>query len=261
MREVEFADGVAVNGEFPSREVLEAIERHARGKLPLVVADPPYGNIVCEAWDRVGDDDRQFAGWMFDWTRKLETLMVPGAALYVWGGIGRPRFRPFYRYLSDVERETAFSLANHITWKKRRAYGVAHNYLFVREELAYLVLGPDPRKPRKFAIPLLEQKRGYTGYDKRYPAKSEYLRRTNIWTDVTEILQGKVHAAQKPERLSEIPIEVHTEPGETVLDPFAGSGTTARAARRLGRRFIVVERDPAVFDQMVEALSTQKGDQ
>ena len=161
----------------------------------------------------------------------------------------------------------------------------------------------DVRKPRRFEIPLLEQKRGYEGYDKDHPAKSEFFRRTNVWTDVesdlsdleammekavdpsaselgrsvagmeacarllalknvrgdvwddiTEILRGKVHEAQKPRRLMEIPIEVHTNPDEVVFDPFVGSGTTAHAARHLGRRFVVVERDEGIFDKMVASL-------
>jgi hypothetical protein len=43
---------------------------------------------------------------MLDWTRSSEKLSAPGAALYVWGGIGRPKFRPFYRYLVEVEHST-----------------------------------------------------------------------------------------------------------------------------------------------------------
>ena len=94
----------------------------------------------------------------------------------------------------------------------------------------------------------------YAGYHASYPAKSEYLRRTSVWTDVTEILRGKTHPAQKPDPLHEIPIEVHTQPGEWVLDPFAGSGTRARAARTLGRRFILVEADAEQFERMVAGL-------
>jgi DNA modification methylase len=75
-----------------------------------------------------------------------------------------------------------------------------------------------------------------------------------VWTDITEIFQGKVHVAQKPQRLMEIPIEIHTQKGEYVLDPFAGSGTTAHAARALGRKFVVVEQNKDTFEKMVESL-------
>lgn len=64
--------------------------------------------------------------------------MTPGSAFYVWGGIGNVGFRPFFKYVSEVEEKDKFELANLITWKKRRAYGLSYNYLFTREELAYL---------------------------------------------------------------------------------------------------------------------------
>jgi DNA modification methylase len=251
LKTVKFKDGLAIIGTFPNPDVALAISDES-GLLPLTIADPPYGNVVNEKWDKAVSDVKFCAG-MIDWTKWIGKMTHPGGALYVWGGIGRPGFRPFYRYMYEVEANTLFSVSNHITWSKKRAYGVSHNYLFTREELAYLVKG-NIKKPRMFNIPLLETKRGYAGYNAKYPAKSEYLRRTSVWTDITEIFQGKVHVAQKPQRLMEIPIEIHTQKGEYVLDPFAGSGTTAHAARALGRKFVVVEQNKDTFEKMVESL-------
>lgn len=260
---VVFEDGVAIRGTFPDPAVLALIAKYA-GPLPLVIADPPYGRIVDRAWDRIIDDDVTFCEWMINWTKKLEALSLPGAALYVWGGVGVPRngdtppFRPFLRYLVEAELQTGYNLSTPITWKKKRAYGIQWGYLFTREELAFFILG-DHKKPRKFTVPLLETKRGYAGYDVKYPAKSEFLRRSNVWDDITEIMRGKTHINQKPLRLMEIPIEIHTEPGEWVLDPFAGSGTTAFAARKLGRKFVVVEEDPVEFDKIIAGLAAPTG--
>lgn len=55
---------------------------------------------------------------------------------------------------------------------------------------------------------------------------------------------GRPHPTQKPLALMEALIRDFTDPGETILDPFAGSGTTGVACRRLGRNFIGWERDP-----------------
>lgn len=250
---VTLKDGLLIRGDCLDPRVQDLI-RQTAGALPLIVADPPYGNIVSAHWDRVTSSASDFCEWMLRWTSTFAELSAPGAALYVWGGIGRPGFRPFYRYLVEVEARTPYQLSSHITWAKKRAYGIQWGYLFTREELAYLVLG-DIKKPRRFNVPLLETKRGYAGYDPDHPAKSEFYRRTNVWTDITEILRGKKHPTQKPDRTSEIPIEVHTQADEYVLDPFAGSGTTGRAARRLGRRFILVERDPVSFDLCLKSLA------
>jgi DNA modification methylase len=246
MRVVEVNGGVLIEGDCTQAEVREEVGRRA-GALPLIVADPPYGNIVNKAWDKVITSDESYADWMFSWTRFFASMCLPNAALYVWGGIGKPGFRPFYHYLAKVEKETPFQLANHITWSKKRGYGIQHNYLFTREELAYLTLG-DIKKPRKFEVPLLDVKRGYAGYNTEYPAKSEFYRRTNVWTDVTEILRGKIHENQKPEKLAKVMVQVHTEVGEWVFDPFAGCGSTGIAARNLGRRFVLVEKDPVEFE-------------
>lgn len=145
MKVVEFSDGLAICGTFPDKDVMDVVRSVA--PFPLIIADPPYGNIVAKDWDRIDVDDRAFAAWMVNWTKMLEHVSVPGAALYVWGGVGKPKkgkkppFRPFFRYIVEVELETNYQLSTPITWKKKRGYGIQWGYLFTREEIAYLVLG------------------------------------------------------------------------------------------------------------------------
>jgi len=109
-------------------------------------------------------------------------------------------------------------------------------------------------KPRVFNIPLLEKVRGYEGYNKKYPAKSEFLRRTNVWSDITEIFKGKTHPAEKAARVCEIPIEVSSNKDEWVLDLFGGSGSAAVAARKLGRKFVIIEKDKGSYHKIVAKL-------
>jgi site-specific DNA-methyltransferase (adenine-specific) len=247
-------DGYAVCADS-AEAATRARVREITGDVPLIIADPPYGNILKHTrWDNVGDDEENFVNWMLAWTRMWTDMVLPGGAFYVWGGVGTPRFRPFFRYLADVEKRFRdLEVANLITWSKKRGYGVQHNYLFTREELVYICKG-NAKKPRVFNVPYLEELRGYPGYNKKYPAHDERKRRTNVWMDITEIMKGKVHDAQKKQRVMEIPIEVHTHPGEWVIDPFAGSGTTAFAARKLGRRFVVIEKDEKIYEEMVARL-------
>ena len=171
--------------------------------------------MVSNDWDKgITADD------YMRWTNDCLTYLAKGASLYMWGGIGKPHNRIFFEWLSKVEDETSMTLRNLITWKKRRAYGKKDDYLFTREECAWLVNG---EKPKTFNIPLLNEERGYAGFNPDYPAKSKFLRRTNVWTDINELFKGKEHVAQKPERLAEIMIETHTRKGDIVMDPFAGS--------------------------------------
>ena len=64
-----------------------------------------------------------------------------------------------------------------------------------------------------------------------------------------------IHQNQKPVALIERCISYHSKPGDIVFDGFMGSGTTAIAARNLGRRFLGFEIEPKYFDIIVERLS------
>jgi hypothetical protein len=64
-----------------------------------------------------------------------------------------------------------------------------------------------------------------------------------LWQHAVVNGSGRVHTTQKPDALMRELLTLFTDPGETVLDPFAGSGTTGFAAKRLGRRAILIERE------------------
>lgn len=66
------------------------------------------------------------------------------------------------------------------------------------------------------------------------------------------------HPTMKPIQLMIELVTDFTDPGETILDPFAGSGTTGVAALRLGRRFVGIEKDPKYFDLCVERLRAEE---
>jgi DNA modification methylase len=245
---VKFKDGIVINGEFGSPEVEKILKKYQK-KLNLIVTDPPYGEIVANNWDQKIESSDYMR-----WTKECAKYLSKGGSLYMWGGVGTYKNRVFFEWLSKVEYETNLTMRNLITWKKRRSYGTAFNYLWIREECAWLVNG---EKPKIFNIPLLDQERGYEGFNKKYPAKSKYLRRGNVWTDINELFSGKVHIAQKPEKLAEIMIETHTRKGDVVLDPFAGSGSSGLAARKLGRKFILVERDKENFNIICKRINNK----
>jgi hypothetical protein len=78
---------------------------------------------------------------------------------------------------------------------------------------------------------------------------------------IANIFKGQIdHPCPKPEALMEWIVREFTKPGDLILDPFAGSGTTGVAAVRLGRRFIGWERDPkyhAVATRRLESTREQ----
>lgn len=75
-----------------------------------------------------------------------------------------------------------------------------------------------------------------------------------VW-DIPSVRRNDDHPAKFPEELPSRLIRMFTDPGDTVLDCFVGSGTTAVAARRLGRRFIGIDLDPGYCDLARSAVS------
>jgi len=67
----------------------------------------------------------------------------------------------------------------------------------------------------------------------------------------------KAHSTQKPERLLERIILGCTKPGDVVLDPFAGTGTTAAVAQQHGRRWVAVEKEPEYVELIAERLGLE----
>lgn len=197
----------------------------------LTVADPPYGDILDgQEWEDLADIE--------SWMRTIRSLEQFKCPVYWWGGIGKQAYRPFFQFILKVEADSAYYMRDLITWKKVRAYGKSTDYLFTREECAVFTF--DGKPAPVFHVPYLEEKRGYAGYNAKYPAKSEYKRRSNVWCE-TEILRGKLHVAHKAPAVCRVPIEVHTNPGDLVLDLYAGSGETSVQALKLGRTFVAVE--------------------
>jgi adenine-specific DNA-methyltransferase len=77
---------------------------------------------------------------------------------------------------------------------------------------------------------------------------------SDLWTDISTINLGREGAVpfpsgKKPEALAERLVELCTAPGDLVLDPFCGSGTTAAVAHKTGRNWISVESDPGIAQQ------------
>ncbi len=79
----------------------------------------------------------------------------------------------------------------------------------------------------------------------------------DVWNDVSPVLNGKEHgyATQKPEKLLKRVILSSSNPGDTVLDAFAGSGTTCAVAKKLGRKSICIDQNPKACKIMEERLS------
>jgi site-specific DNA-methyltransferase (adenine-specific) len=81
---------------------------------------------------------------------------------------------------------------------------------------------------------------------------------TDVWWQTIVSPTGREktgYPTQKPVRILERIVRVHSDPGDLVVDPFAGSGTTGEAAARLGRHYLLIDENPEAVGVMRDRLS------
>jgi len=199
-------------------------------KVDLFIVDPPYGNIIKDRYDQLSEDE--LLGLLYDLLFWCECYSKIGTTLYVFGGIGKYKYRPFFRFLSEVEIRTKWVIHDMICWAKRRGYGKKYGYMFAREEIAMLVY--NSHRPCYFDIPYLDQQIS-DGWKKRlskakYKTRTGFKRRTNVFYDINEVMRNQFSTlrfvAQKPEKLFDVLIKASCPNEGLVVDPMCGVGTT-----------------------------------
>lgn len=227
------------------------------GSVHLAAFDPPFFGIVEDSWDNQWKTVDEYVDWMLRLLSKLRYKLTPDGSVVFFGGIGKHGHRPLFKLMEEIEEQrwldpkpgkvsSLLYYRNMITWSKRRGYGKEFDYLFCREEICWYSVSEERTKV-VFNIPLTDTKRGYAGFNAKYPAKSEYKRVTNVWTDIPELMRPERNT-QKPLPLMERIIKTHSNEGDLVVDMFCGWGTTGIAAVKLGRRFLGCEKIEADAD-------------
>jgi len=219
----------------------------------LLAFDPPYYGILDEAWDHQWNDVYEYAEWLKELIESYYPKLTPDGSVVFFGAIGSHGIRPLFETMRLLEAprepgvDSLYFARNLVTWAKRKAYGKEYDYLFCREEIAWYSVSRT-RDQVRFNIPLTNIKRGYAGWDARYPAKSEYKRVSNVWMDIPELFRPE-RKGEKPVKLMRRVVETHSHPGDLVVDCFAGLGTTGIACKETGRVFLGCDRNPGVVER------------
>jgi DNA modification methylase len=202
---------------------------HLLGALrpSLMVTDPPYGVEYDPAWraragvnrnkkklGRSQNDDRS------DWREAWQ--LFPGDVAYVWHA---SLFTS--NVLASLEA-AGFEHRAMIIWANDRFTLGRGHYQWQHEPAWYVV------------------RKGKTGHWCGDRAQS------TVWNIKAREDGGHGHGMQKPVECMRRPIQNHTNPGQCVYDPFAGSGTTIIAAETIGRVALAIDIDPAYVDVAVE---------
>jgi len=217
--------------------------------VDLVFADPPYNlqlqghlkrpddsrvDAVDDAWDKFASftayDDFTRA-----WLIACRRVMKPSATLWVIGS-----YHNIFR-VGALLQDLGFWILNHVVWRKLNPMP---NFRGRRFTNAHETLIWAAREANA---------RAYTfNYDALKAGNDDVQVRSDwtiaLCTGEERLKAGdgkKLHPTQKPEALLARVILSASQPGDVVLDPFFGTGTTGAVAKRLGRSFVGIERDPA----------------
>jgi len=216
--------------------------------VDLLIVDPPYnlskdyhGNKILKT------TEEEYRVFTKRWMEAVKRLLKPTASIYVcsdWTS----------SLVIGDELTKHFILQNRITWQREKGRGSSNNWKNGLEDIWFATMSKDygfhvedVLIRKKVVAPYREN-----GLPKDWEeTPSGNFRNThpsNFWDDITipywSMVENTAHPAQKPEKLLAKLILASSNSGEVVLDPFAGAGSTAVTAKKLGRSFISIEQNP-----------------
>jgi site-specific DNA-methyltransferase (adenine-specific) len=248
----------ALLGASPAQEKAGAVFKK-RGK-PL--------NGWSEADRRIA---REYYDWCTSWAGEWLRVLTPGASVFVFAGR-----RLQHRCISALE-DAGFTFKDMMGWLRPRAPHRAQRLSVVFERrgdaesaaewTGWRVGNLRPRfepilwfvKPYPIGTTIADNALQYGVGGFNQSEWNSYTGGSDNWVDVGAAPgETGLHPTQKPVRLMEALIALASKPGQLVLDPFAGSGSTLVAAQNLGRHFIGVEREEQYVGLARERLANRQ---
>ena len=209
---------------------LEGLRQLSDGSVPLVFVDPP-----AKLKDQNRVSDRAYLSWATEWLSEIFRVLTPMGTLWL---AARDHNAAELKIL--MQHDIGFHFQNWIIWYDtfgphcKRRFAPSHTHLFqmTRDARKFTFNADDP----KVRIPLARQTRYQ---DKRANAKSRLPDNTWLFSRTP----GRFNERQgehcpMPELLLGRIIRTSSNPGELVLDPFAGNGTALVTAKKLGREYL-----------------------
>lgn len=217
------------------------------GFADLVIADPPYNldkTFSSAKFSRMDDDE--YGAYTESWVKLIRPFMKDTATIYVCCD-----WKSSNAVYSVLKRH--FKIRNRITWQREKGRGAKSNWKNSMEDIWFATVSDDyvfntgdVKIRRKVIAPYRENgmpKDWVDSPDGRYRDTCP----SNFWDDITvpywSMKENTPHPTQKPEKLLAKLILASSSPGDTVFDPFLGSGSTAVAAMKLGRHYTGVEKE------------------
>jgi DNA modification methylase len=222
-------------------DCLEVLEQIPANSIDLVVADPPYnlGKDYGNNHDLIGFEE--YLHFSRKWLRLAHEKLKPNGTIYVCMGV---RFVSYLYHILDQEIGMYFN--SWITWHYTQGIGKTKGFsprhddilMFTKSDKFKFNLD-NVRIPQKY----FRERNNMAGANPGDVWQFSHVHYSNP--------EREDHPTQKPEGLIERIILASSDENDSVLDPFLGSGTTARVCQQLNRNCIGIELNPA-FVEMAE---------
>ncbi len=232
--------------------------------VDLMIVDPPYN-----MYKKFGSEEfsrqsmAEYEKYTRSWIERALPLLKKTASVYVccdwFSGI------TIGAALADY-----FVLRNRITWQREKGRGALKNWKNGMEDVWFASVGDDyyfdvnAVKQRKKVIAPYRKDGVPKDWQEENGEKFRYTFPSNFWDDVTvpywSMPENTPHPTQKPEKLLAKIILASSRPGDLVFDPFGGSGSTAVTAKKLGRRYLTIEKDEKYCAMAVYRLEKADSD-
>jgi len=251
MRARNVPDGFAITSiinKIILGDCFSVLSKLPSGFVDILIVDPPYNlNKTYGASRFKKMDSTEYEAFTRAWIDLVLHTLKPTASVYVccdWQTsviIGN--------ILSDY-----FIIQNRITWQREKGRGARSNWKNSMEDIWFATV----TKNFKFNIDAVKQRRRVIAPYRADGAPKDWTETengkyrdtcpSNFWDDISvpywSMPENTDHPTQKPEKLFAKLILASSDQGDTILDPFAGVGTSCVAAKKLGRSYIGIEKEP-----------------
>lgn len=239
-------------------DCIEHMNALPAGSVDLIFADPPYNlqldqgltrpdqskvDAVDDDWDKF-DSFAHYDAFTRAWLKAARRVLKPDGALWVIGS-----YHNIFRVGAALQ-DLDFWMLNDVIWRKANPMP---NFRGTRFTNAHETLIWAARS---------QKSRVTFNYEAMKLANDDTQMRSDWLFPIctgAERLKGeddeKVHPTQKPEALLFRILNATTKPGDIVLDPFFGTGTTGAVARKLGRHFIGIEREQSYINAALTRIA------
>lgn len=227
-------------------DCIAAMNSLPEASIDLIFADPPYNlqlggdlhrpdnsrvDAVDDAWDKFASF-KDYDKFTHDWLKAARRLLKPDGALWVIGS-----YHNIFRVGATLQ-DLGYWILNDIVWRKANPMPNFKGKRFTNAHETLIWCGRDEKSRPTFNYEAMK------AFNDDLQMRSDWF--IPICSGNERLKDGagdKLHPTQKPEALLARIIMATTRPGDTVLDPFFGTGTTGTVAKQYGRNFIGIEQD------------------